>query len=170
MNSSPGATVRRPTPEHSAFVGAVIGSKQMNGAPGDENTCAAGNPASRLTWISRPKTISCRAAHAARPPRAELLRAARLACAVRAGGLALAGTSRRRPTTALIAAGSATAAACAAAAARQARVRAAIWFPIRSGACAGRDRVLHHRAARARAGPLATMATLDATGRSFSGG
>jgi hypothetical protein len=35
-------------------VGAVIGSKQMNGAPSSENTCAAGNPASKLTRISRP--------------------------------------------------------------------------------------------------------------------
>jgi hypothetical protein len=42
VNASPGATWRRPWPLRSAFAGAVIGSKQMNGAPGGENTCAAG--------------------------------------------------------------------------------------------------------------------------------
>jgi Na+/H+ antiporter NhaA len=46
--------LRRPTLEHRALVGAVIGSKQMNGAPGGENTCAAGKPTSKLTRISRP--------------------------------------------------------------------------------------------------------------------
>jgi hypothetical protein len=38
---SPGATSRA-TALHSALAGAVIGSKQMNGTPGGENTCAAG--------------------------------------------------------------------------------------------------------------------------------
>jgi hypothetical protein len=33
---SPAATTGRSSPERSAFVGAVIGSKQMNSAPGGE--------------------------------------------------------------------------------------------------------------------------------------
>jgi phosphatidylglycerophosphate synthase len=52
----------------------------------------------------------------ARPPRTELLHAARLTTVLRAGGLVLAGTSRRRAAAALIVAGSATSIALAAAA------------------------------------------------------
>ncbi len=37
---SPGATTVRPVPPFSAFVGAVIGSKQMNSCPGGANACA----------------------------------------------------------------------------------------------------------------------------------
>jgi hypothetical protein len=54
---------------------------------------------------------------AARPPRAELLRAARATTALRVGGLVLVGTSRRRTGAALIAVGSATSSALAVAAA-----------------------------------------------------
>jgi phosphatidylglycerophosphate synthase len=54
----------------------------------------------------------------ARPPRAELLRAARATTALRASGLALAGTPRRRAGAALLAIGSVTSVALLAAAAR----------------------------------------------------
>ena len=39
---SPGPTTVRPAPLFSAFVGAVIGSKQMNSCPGGANACAYG--------------------------------------------------------------------------------------------------------------------------------
>jgi hypothetical protein len=42
VNDSPGATWRSPSPLRNAFVGAVMGSKQMNALPGDAKTWAAG--------------------------------------------------------------------------------------------------------------------------------
>jgi hypothetical protein len=63
----------------------------------------------------------------ARSPRPELLRAARLAAAIRGGGLVLAGTSGRRTAGALVAGGSATSATLGIAAAR--RTPSAIVMP-----------------------------------------
>ena len=42
MKGRPGSAIRRPSPERSAFTGAVIGSKQMNSSPAGAKTCAYG--------------------------------------------------------------------------------------------------------------------------------
>src|SRR3954451_5160081 len=54
LNESPGATVRTPVPVRSAFVGAVIGSKQMNALPAGAKTWPSGNPRSNVTVSRRP--------------------------------------------------------------------------------------------------------------------
>ena len=46
--SSPGATERSPSPDSSAFVGAVIGSKQIRSSPAGAYNCAVGVAAHEL--------------------------------------------------------------------------------------------------------------------------
>jgi hypothetical protein len=67
LNESPGTSRRRPAPLRSAFVGAVIGSKQTNSVPRGANTCAAGYPDSSSTVIVRPPPATRKADRDARP-------------------------------------------------------------------------------------------------------